>query len=171
MTGTGEQIPAQLPALLYRAASQYPKQGIGFIQPDHSIRFCTYPELLNRTLRLLGGFQGMGLVKGDLAILSLDTSEEIIPTLWACFLGGIIPAILQPPVSFSAYNPAAEKAGKVYRLLGGPRVILSHPHHESWLISGIPAESLIDLAAVNSERTGTPAQDQDPDDLALLQFS
>ena len=64
--------------------------------------------------------QTLGIQQGDRAILSLDSSSEIIPVLWACFTGGIIPALLQPPVSFSEYNPAAEKAEKVFRLLEIP---------------------------------------------------
>jgi len=171
MSGLQEGIPLQLSQLLLRAAEHFPHQEVGFVRPDHSIQTTTYPGLLDRALRLLAGLRQCGIAQGDRVILSLDTSEEIIPALWACFLGGIVPALLQPPVSFSEYNPAAEKAEKVFRLLGDPKVILSHLHYKSWLNSGIPEVSLIDLAMVPTDCTDVKIAETFPGDPALLQFS
>lgn len=166
-----KQIPDRLGDILIRAAKSYPGHGVSFIKPDRSTRFYPYPELLKYSLGLLDGLHDLSIKKGDRVILSLDTSEEIIPTLWACFLGGIVPALLQPPVSFSEYNPAAEKAEKVFRLLEDPKVILSHRHFESWLRSGIPTHALVDLANVSNDHPCKPEEDLVPDDLALIQFS
>jgi acyl-CoA synthetase (AMP-forming)/AMP-acid ligase II len=171
MSGFQEVIPGQLSELLLRAAELFPQQEVGFVRPDHSIKFTTYPGILDHARRLLAGLRQCGIAQGDKVILSLDTSEEIIPALWACFLGGIVPALLQPPVSFSEYNPAAEKAEKVFRLLGDPKVILSHLQYNSWLNSGIPAGSLIDLATVPTDHAGIMITETSPGDPALLQFS
>ncbi len=171
MTGTEVNLPARLSDLLVRAARNFPEHQIGFLRPDRSIRILTYPELLSTAKRLLGAFNRSGIRKGDKVILSLDTSEEVIPALWACFLGGIVPTLLQPPLSFTEYNPAAEKAGKVYRLLGGPKVILSHSHYESWLNGGIPAGSLVDMVSPDPEMAEGTAVESDSSGLALLQFS
>ena len=171
MTGPEVNLPAQLPELLVRAARHFPNHRIGFLRPDRSIRCLTYPDLLSMAKRLLGGLNRSGIGKGDKVILSLDTSEEVIPALWACFLGGIVPTLLQPPLSFTEYNPAAEKAGKVYNLLGGPKVVLSHSHFESWLKGGIPTASLADFASLGQEHGEAAIVESDPGSLALLQFS
>ena len=166
-----DRIPGHLSQILVRAAEDHPGAVIGFIRANRSIRTITYPELLDSATRILGGLRKSGIAAGDHVILSLDTSEEIIPALWACFLGGIVPALLQPPVSFSEHNPAAEKAARVYRLLGSPKVILSHAHVEGWLNGGIPSDSLIDYGKLPLERTGLVQSGVAGDDLALLQFS
>ncbi len=164
-------IPNTLPDILIRAATKYPDHGIGYIKPDKSINIQLYPELLDNSRRILAGLKALGLEQGDKVILSLDTDEEIIPTLWACFQGGIIPALLQPPLSFSEYNPAAEKAEKVFRLLSEPHVILSHDHYDSWVKSNIPDHRLIDISSVSLENMETTFPEIKPADLALIQFS
>lgn len=161
----------QLADLLFNAALSYPDHGVGFVRPDRSVRFFTFPELAGEATRTLRGLQSKGLKKGDIAILSLDTAMEIVPVLWACFIGGIVPALLQPPVSFSEYNPAAEKAEKVYRQIGHPYVILSHQHIKAWLESGIPTDSLIDVATIPTEGPDPAIAPILSDDLALIQFS
>jgi acyl-CoA synthetase (AMP-forming)/AMP-acid ligase II len=171
MTGIHGWNRSQLADLLTVSAAEYPEHGVGFVRPDLSVRFLTYPQLLDHALRLLKGLQSLGVQKGDIAILSLDSNAEIIPVLWACFIGGIVPALLQPPVSFSEYNPAAEKAGKVYRLLGNPFVILSHRHLESWISGGIPSAALIDIAEISTGDPDPEVPVNSSDDLALLQFS
>jgi acyl-CoA synthetase (AMP-forming)/AMP-acid ligase II len=166
-----ERAPQILTEILHSAAEQYPDHGIGYIRPDKNIRFQTYPELLEEAKQVLSGFQQLGIKKGEKVIFSLDTCEEIIPVLWACFLGGIVPALLQPPVSFSGYNPAAEKAGKVFRILHSPWVILSHSHLDSWRSSDIPDDRLIDILEI--PRPGTPPSIPEikSSNLALIQFS
>ncbi len=120
---------------------------------------------------MLAGMQHRGLGKGDLVILSLEKSSEIIPVLWGCFLGGIIPALLQPPVTFSDYNPAAEKTEKVFSLLRTARVILSHRHASEWRSSHIPAEMLIDIADLEGNPDQARRADLDGEDTAMIQFS
>jgi len=166
-----KQIPAVLPELLRNAARHFPGHGIGYVRPDHSIRFETFPELHDHALRLLSGLQQRGFAKGDMVILSLDNSEEIIPVLWACFTGGIVPALLQPPVTFTEYNPAAEKAAKVFSLLGQPHVILSHAHARNWQSSNIPCNRLIDISDIHGEAGSAVPAHSSHEDLALIQFS
>ncbi len=160
-----------LPDMLLSAVAARPDHGVGFVMPDRSVDFRTFPELLMDSLGLLAGLQEKGLKPADILILSLDRSKEIIPVLWACFLGGIIPALLQPPVTFTEYNPAAEKADKVFRKLKTARVILSHDHFESWLNSSVPAGALIDITGLPSDPARAAIRVPEADDLALIQFS
>jgi acyl-CoA synthetase (AMP-forming)/AMP-acid ligase II len=166
-----KEYPANLPQLLFRVADDFPDHGIGYVHPNCSIRFSTFPEVLHEALSRLAAMQAMGLKKGDKVILSLGKSEEIIPVLWACFIGGIIPALLQPPVSFTEYNPAAEKAEKVFQQLGHPHVILSHEHAGNWRSSHIASDLLIDVAGLSGDAGLAIPAEPDSADLALIQFS
>jgi len=165
------QIPEVLSELLINAARDYPDHGVGYVKPDNTIHFDTYPDLLDKGKRLLRGFNLSGVKTGDKIILSLTDCEEIIPIVWACFLGGIIPALLQPPFTFTEYNPAAEKAQKIFKLLEDPWVILSHDHLESWSVSGIPKSQLIDISSLSLDHPVSGFPELTADDLALIQFS
>ncbi len=111
--------------LLVSAATEYPGHGIGFVRPDRSVLFNTYPELLTRARRYLAGLQQMGFVPGDQVILSMAENQETIQIFWGCLLGGIVPTILQPPISLTGHNPAAHKMENVYKVLNRCPVILS----------------------------------------------
>ncbi len=160
-----------MPDILHFAAEEFPDHGVGFVRPDRSVLFRSYPDLVLEANKYLAGLQELGITKGEKVIFSLDTCEEIVPMLWACFLGGIVPALLQPPVSFSGYNPAAEKAGKVFRILKSPRVILSHAHMDAWISSDIPRERLLDISEIPRREAAPAVPEIKPSDLALIQFS
>ena len=150
---------------------KYPRHGIGFIGPGQEQTFFSFPELLKTSAGLLHALQQRGIGAGDLVILSLEKGEEIIPVLWACLLGGIIPALLQPPVSFTEYNPAAEKSEKVFQILNGPYVIRSHYHAGSWSVSRIPVERQIEFPELSGDPQKALFHPGNPEDLALIQFS
>lgn len=161
----------RLPELLLSNAVNFPEHGIGYVHSDRSVQFETFPELLVHARTILGGLQNAGISQGDKIILSLDGSSEIIPALWACFLGGIVPALLQPPVSFSSYNPAAEKAEKVFRQLNSPLIVVSRRHIDSWKSSQIHEDKLIDYASLSNDFPFEEADHLTSNDLALIQFS
>jgi acyl-CoA synthetase (AMP-forming)/AMP-acid ligase II len=131
----------------------------------------SFPSLLEASLSILSGMQKRGLKKGDRVILSIEQSREIIPVLWGCFLGGIVPALLQPPVSFTDLNPAAEKAEKVFEQLGHPHVILSGEHAHGWKSGKIEQGKLIDATTLSGDFRDAIQYRPDPGDLALIQYS
>lgn len=160
-----------LSELLVATAKEFPQKGIGFIQSDKTIQFHSYPEILEKALNILQGLQKKGVQPAERVILSLETSEETITTIWALFLGGMIPALLQSPLTFSEYNPAIEKTERVFQILDNPRMIISHRHSIEWMQSRIPETNLVDLSELTTER-GTPNIPQiHPGDLAMIQFS
>lgn len=163
--------PQSLPDLLDHAAGHYSGHGFSFITPHHPAAFFSFEEMRSRALVILNALQNRGLSQGDRVILSLDTAEEIIPALWACLFGGIIPALLQPPLTFTETNPAAEKASRVWQILGGPAVILSHAHAGSWTRSEIPAERLLDIATLSGNPDEARLFKTSDDDVAFIQFS
>ncbi len=166
-----QAFPDNLPQLLVAASKNFPSHGIGFVKSDHSIRFSKFPEILEESRSILTALQAKGLKKGDVVILSLAKTEEIIPVLWGCFTGGIIPALLQPPVSFTRYNPAAGKAEMVYRQLGCPHVIVSKEYAENWRSCNVPSGQLIDVAELHGNPNLATEAELKHEDLALIQFS
>lgn len=160
-----------LPEHLFQTAAKYPDRGVNYVHPDGSSTLESYPDLLAHAKRLLNGLKNLGIQEGDKVILALEKNSEIIPVLWACFHGGIIPAILQPPVSFTEVNPAAEKLEKVFRLLGKPRVILTHKLFLHWNLESIEKQRLLDYSKIDhgSDEVFFPSIHEN--DLALIQFS
>ena len=127
-----------LPELLSATARNFPNKGIGFVNPDRSVSFITFPELELKALSMLAGMQDKGLRKGDVVILSLEKSEEIIPVLWGCFVGGIVPALLQP------VDPAPRKAdGMVCKTKGELRAYVHVDDGPAgvWILPLVPPDS------------------------------
>jgi acyl-CoA synthetase (AMP-forming)/AMP-acid ligase II len=115
-----------LPEILQRAATEYPQLGIYYFQDDFSMIFQSYPDLLAESGTLAGGLLKLGVKAGDKVIIATENNKETITLLWGCFLAGIVPTILQPPVSFSVQNASVAKFLNVFRLLGNPFVFTSH---------------------------------------------
>ena len=160
-----------LPDLLRNAAYDYPGNGMGFVQPDGSLHFHAYPEMLDESLSLLAGMQSAGIRTGDKLILAAGKNEEIVLVLWACFLGGIVPALLQPPLSFTEYNPAAEKISKVFHRLDEPFVVISQDHLPYWEKTGIGSKHLIPVQDLRLPSQNSKPAERKPGDLAFIQFS
>lgn len=109
-----------------------PARGIGYIEPGGGIRFHTFKEIFDQALRILGGLRGKNLEQGNYVLVVLDKNEEIIPVLWACFLGGFIPSLLQAPMSYSSGNLQVKKIENIWELMKKPPVIISAKACESW---------------------------------------
>lgn len=171
LPGLPPGTPESLPQLLSLAVSRYPEHGIAFVHPHKPLNYISFRQLEVQALSALAGLQASGLGRGDLVILSLESSEEIIPVLWACFIGGIVPALLQPPVSFTEHNPAAEKTEKVFNLLGTARVIHSHRHTQIWKESAIPPERRMDVKSLSGHHNIAVRVETGGNDLAMIQFS
>ncbi len=163
--------PVVLTDLLDRAAVNWPNNGVGFVTPHHPCRFYTFAELKHRSLSILAGLQDKGLSSGERIMVALDSAEEIIPVLWACIYGGMIPALLPPPLSFTSLNPSAEKASRVYEILRGPHVIISHHHVASWRQSRVNPHHLLDVRGLAGDPSGAVPDPGNRQDLAMIQFS
>lgn len=162
---------ATLQEILFRNAKCFPAHGVGFCHPDNTTTFYSFPELLSSSQVMLAGLRGQGIDRGDKLIVALEKAEEIIPVFWACMLGGIVPALLQPPVTFTQHNPAEEKIGKVYEILGRPKVVLSQDHSENWDYRNVPASSRINVNQLRLHGRAGEFHQAQPGDLAFIQFS
>jgi acyl-CoA synthetase (AMP-forming)/AMP-acid ligase II len=157
--------------LLLTAVEAFPHKGIGFVQSDGSIKFTTYPQLLDRAKTMAGGLQAMGLAPGDKAMIIMTRNEDIIHILWSCLICGLIPTILQPPLSFTEFNQPAQKIQNVFRILENPKVIISADLSDVFQLDVIPAGSLINAEELNKQYPGAKLATPKETDIAFIQFS
>ena len=156
-----------LPDLLKRAAAYPAPLYTGYMDEKGEIDRQTYAELLNEATSLACGLQALGMLSGDKAIIATRQNRETITLLWACFLAGVVPTVLQPPLTFSGYNPAVEKLKNVYRQFGEPYIFFSEAMTET---DGLPAEKVKHVNDLDcSGNFETPHLQ--PGDLAFVQFS
>ncbi|MBP6976894.1 MAG: AMP-binding protein [Bacteroidales bacterium] len=160
-----------VPDLLIKVVEVYPHKGIGFVQADGRIKFMTYQELLSRASALLGNLQASGLAPGDKVMIVMIRNVEIVSVLWACFLGGFIPTILQPPLSFTEFNQPAQKIDNVFRTLQNPKIILSADLYGSFQSDVIPAASLINAEELKNQTEEFVWTKPKESDIAFIQFS
>lgn len=160
-----------LPDLLITAAQDFPYKGIGYVLTDGSIKFTTYPELLSQAKEMIPGIKVLNLSPGDKVMIVMTQNEEIIPVLWACFLSGIIPTILQPPVSFTEFNQSAQKIENVYKSLGRPKVILSSDLIKGFQSDVIPSQSIIIKEDLKNNFGEQQIYHPLDTDIAFIQFS
>jgi len=156
-----------LPYLLQRAAGKFPDLGIHYIQDDGITQLQTYADLLKEAKSVAFGLQSMGKKAGDFAIIATETNQETITSLWGCFLTGIVPTILQPPVSLSDHSQAATKMLNVFSQLENPMVIASKPLADA--NAEISSNTRL-FSKLPKGEAGNIAHPQ-ADDLAFIQFS
>ncbi len=85
--------------IFQRAATEFPHNGVGYIQENGDVVRQTYTQLLEEARKLVHSYHKLGLEPGDKLILALEQKQEFIPAFWGCILGGIIPVPLAPPSS------------------------------------------------------------------------
>jgi acyl-CoA synthetase (AMP-forming)/AMP-acid ligase II len=156
-----------LPEMLRRSASDDAKRGITYFGDDGTAVFLSYAELLEEASALSCGLRADGMKAGDFAVIATENNRETITLLWACFLAGIVPTVLQPPVSWAAASPSAAKLFNVFRQLDQPRIFTSHfPAEASPEIKESISVSR-NLRRLEGETVFTPMAG----DLAFIQFS
>ncbi|MBW4432010.1 MAG: SDR family NAD(P)-dependent oxidoreductase [Pelatocladus maniniholoensis HA4357-MV3] len=177
--GQLEENLQTLPNVLADAA-KHESKGITYIQNDETEYFQNYKDLYKDALIILNGLYQCGLKLGDKVILQIGRNQDFIPALWACFLGGIIPAPLSVAPNYDLENAAVKKLYNVWQILDKP-IILS----DCELISDIeklatqPDLEGLRVVSVNNLRTNQFLSNQQsdvivdlaPQDPALLLFT
>jgi acyl-CoA synthetase (AMP-forming)/AMP-acid ligase II len=156
-----------LPDFLRRVAAEFPDLGVHYIAEDGSEQLQTYQELLQEAESFAYGLLSSGMKAGNFAIIATEKNRETITCLWSCFLAGIVPTILQPPVSLADNSQASIKMLNVFAQLESPLVIVSkaiadaNPEMKTCtrIYTGLTNGEALDLKK--------PAED----DLAFIQFS
>lgn len=156
-----------IPELLDRAIKQRPDLSIGFYDKFGACDLMTYQELRNRARQIATGLSNLGLGRGDRLIIATQNNRETVELLWGAFLLGVVPTILQPPATFSGYNPSVVKLRKVISLLGNPYVFMSSEVSDS---GELPLGIIKHAGELDCTGTFTEPHLK-PEDLAFIQFS
>ncbi len=155
-----------LPAILRRASEASDNPVIGFFHENGETSTLTYPALLSEATHIAIGLVNEGLRPGDKMIIATATNRETLILLWAGFLCGVIPTVLQPPPTFAGYNPPVVKLMKVVEQLDQPPVFMSiMPAAED--VAGLNIRT-IDRLNCNGV---LPTVEIHPSDVAFIQFS
>jgi len=156
-----------LPDILKRAAYASVDLYLGFMNDRGEIEKMTYRDVLIEAGLVATGLQNLGLKAGDKAIIATQSNRETIRLLWGCFMAGIVPTILQPPMTFSGYNPAVVKLMNVFGQMSEPYVFLSEDMLET---GALPAGKVLHSSSLNCSGTFVEPIVR-PEDLAFIQFS
>ena len=156
-----------LPDLLKRVVLSPLELYTAYSDKNANISVQTYKELLGEAKLIAAGLFNLGLHQGDKIIIATRSNRETVEILWGSFLFGLVPTVLQPPATFSAYNPSLEKLEKVHKQLNRPYVFMSPEVRDSYepLKGKIKHKDDLDL------RGEFPEPHLNADDLAFIQFS
>jgi acyl-CoA synthetase (AMP-forming)/AMP-acid ligase II/acyl carrier protein len=162
--------------LLREAAEAGPERGIVFIQHDAAEFFLSYRELLRRATVRLGVLQREGLKPGATAILVQNQSADFLISFWACILGGIIPAPIAYPSSFTVANDPLSKLHGVWNHLQQPPILSDDTAaaHAGAIEGVLGIKGLRILPSRLLDEAGAPGQLLDDgylDRTAFIQFS
>ncbi|MFA6950900.1 MAG: AMP-binding protein [Lentimicrobiaceae bacterium] len=155
-----------LPAILKRAVSSPVTKYIGYYNESGEGVMQSYPQLWSEASLVAIGLYNEGLKQGDKLIIATQSNSETLTLLWACFLSGIIPTVLQPPPTFTGYSPSLNKLIKVYERFGNPPVFMSSIPE----LNELPNIKISCISQLNCKGT-LPDIEIDPNDIAFIQFS
>jgi acyl-CoA synthetase (AMP-forming)/AMP-acid ligase II len=156
-----------LPDLLERAIRSHEDLFIGYYDKNGNLLTQTYKDLHSKAKMIAAGLYDLGLKQGDKLIIATQNNQETIELLWGCFLLGLVPTVLQPPVTFSGYNPAVVKLMNVYAQLECPYIFMSAEVKDS---GELPKGKIKHTGELHCSGTfSVPVLK--PDDLAFIQFS
>ena len=156
-----------LPDLIKRAAVFEHPLFIGYVDETGSSQQQTYAQLYDEARRITIGLNNLGLKKGDKVIIATLQNRETITLLWGCFLGGMVPTVLQPPMTFSGYNPAVVKLMNVFNQLEQPYIFMSSEMSD---LGELPSGKVVTVQALNCSGAFADVE-LFPEDLAFIQFS
>ncbi|MGQ4388196.1 AMP-binding protein [Streptomyces sp. SAS_270] len=168
--GLGEQHPvADLGGLLVRAAAAFPRHGVRYCSRQRPLDsgLCTYPQLLEDALGLLGALRKAGAGPGRAVALLLERPEDFLPAFWACLLGQITVCPLVP-VRDDPQRWAAQ-LNHVNTLLDGPLVVTDRQVAEELpALPDLAITTIEDLAAAGAQPGTVAVTAAGADDVALL---
>ncbi|MFD4669611.1 MupA/Atu3671 family FMN-dependent luciferase-like monooxygenase [Lentzea sp. NPDC058450] len=155
-----EDDPRDVVSALLRAARLHPEAGVVAVGADGLGGLITYPRLLDRARRLLTGLRSRGVRRGDHVLLSGLQLADFFPAVWACVLGGAIPAVVADPAQDG--GPVLERLRHTWELLDEPLVVADTP------VDGFPTATVAECERYE------PAQDlvrAGDDDVVVLMLS
>ncbi|MEU5364065.1 amino acid adenylation domain-containing protein [Streptomyces sp. NPDC005925] len=167
--------PRDLPEALLRAAAGQPEAGLHLVTAADRTVFLSYPDLLARARRILGGLHAAGLRAGDRVLLQLPSLDAYFPALWGCLLGGVLPVTVACPPDHTAPGPGPDKVFHAWETLERPAVLAAGA-----AVDGVRAMAgrysmagvrVLDAALLEQSPAVMDLPPVDPAEPALLQLS
>ncbi|UHA72708.1 non-ribosomal peptide synthetase [Paenibacillus sp. 481] len=112
-----EHEPRTLQDILRRAALSAPTSEMIFFNSEGTEERVSYADAWEEAERILGGLQARGLQPQDFVIFQFSTNRSFITALWACILGGFLPAPLGVAPDYREHSAAVTKLYGVWELL------------------------------------------------------
>lgn len=78
-----------------------------------------YKDVFNKALRILGGFQSLGIKPGNELVFQLKSNLNFVTAFWACLLGGFIPV----PIAVPENSKNIHKIMNIWKVLKNPFLI------------------------------------------------
>ncbi|WP_020619069.1 beta-ketoacyl synthase N-terminal-like domain-containing protein [Paenibacillus daejeonensis] len=113
------QIKAATLTELFQMKREVEDRGIGFIKSKSEEVYCSYQQLFDTSLILLGYLQSKGLKQGDHLVFQLEDNYHFIHMFWASVMGGIVPV----PIVAEEKDEYRRKLYHVLQILGDGVVI------------------------------------------------
>lgn len=144
--------------------------GLTFVE-DGEDRHVSYASLGEQSADLAGKLAGLGLRKGDRAVMVVASQYEFIRLFLGAVRAGIVPVPLYPPFILTQLDAYVAGLDRVIRITGAKALITSPvivPMLTDKLDSDIRMLTFDDVAG-SEETAAVPAVG--PDDLAFIQFT
>ncbi len=161
-----------LQELLIRAAKYDCTHGIGYIDSKGNSDFISYSDFLIKAKKGAAVLRKSGINAGDIALIVLQDNKDIIDVFWACIFSGVVPSILQAPMSFDLDNQSMAKIKNVFDLIGDPHIIFDRDIScfEPYSM-GDNVFSIDHFKKALTGETNTIQEAVDEDAIAYIQFS
>lgn len=138
-------------------------------------RLESYGTLLHEARKILQGLRDAKVQPKDKLIFLLESNEDILPTFWACQLGGFIPAIVPVPLTFDSANKPLDQVRDLWNLFDQPLICTTLKLDSALKASlEIPAFANTKTVAIELLRESLPAITHyraEPSDTALYSLS
>ncbi|NEW07887.1 amino acid adenylation domain-containing protein [Paenibacillus sp. SYP-B3998] len=159
------------------ARSTSEDKGITFIDGDDQEIYLSYKDIYREALGFLGELQEKGVQPKQEVLFQIEDNQKFIVAFWACILGGMYPV----PISVGNNDEHKTKVLKVWGILNRPFLITTEKTLEN--LNRLKAKELFteQLQSLHIHhliihenyggRSQGKAVKQDPQDIALIQFS
>lgn len=135
----------------------------------------TYGSLLEEARRILQGLRDQGLQPKDKLILQLENNEDILPTFWACQLGGFEPAIVPVPVSFDNESKPLDQIKDLWSLFEQPFICsttgIGLALKKSICVPGFAQAKVVNIEDLRKSTPATKSHRAQSNDTALYSLS
>ncbi|MBN2320608.1 MAG: AMP-binding protein [Acidobacteria bacterium] len=159
--------------LIFHGETRPDKIHARYIFKDRENVFLTFAQTLERTREFAVGYAAFGVRKGDVVLIIMEHHEDLMAAFLGAIWIGAIPCFLPPTNPKTVYKRYYENLKNLIQA-AKPKAVLSHSAVRDALADSLhfpdPPVLLVVEDVVSHGLSPNPA-DQDPEDIALIQYS